>query len=267
MKKGLKYTKNIIKVLIWPIVFIIGQFFIQYGFIASFNNKEKIGFTSSEFLDYVKKDEYITKLNDYINSKTLIIIFLTMIIFIPIFYKLYKKYKRENTFKLNNIFIPIVFGICISLIYNIIVYSLNIKFNFTNIYELSKLPIIVQIISSGICGPILEEFLFRGLVYNKLKTFNKKKSAIIITSVIFALFHNNIVNAIYAFIVSFVLTYLYERYKSLKAPIIMHITLNITIMLLLPLILHNYIVFNLYLLIVSVVVLFLLIFNIKNKVW
>ncbi|MBR4073578.1 MAG: CPBP family intramembrane metalloprotease, partial [Clostridia bacterium] len=78
--------------------------------------------------------------------------------------------------KLNNIFIPIVFGICISLIYNIIVYSLNIKFNFTNIYELSKLPIIVQIISSGICGPILEEFLFRGLVYNKLKTFNKKKS-------------------------------------------------------------------------------------------
>ena len=265
MKKGLKYIKNIIKVLIWPIIFMIGQFFIQYGFIASFNNKEKVGFSDSEFLEHIKTEEYISKLNNYINSKTLIIILITMIIFIPIFNKLYKKYKRENTFKLNNIFIPIALGICISLIYNIIVYSLNIKFNFTNIFELSKLPIIVQIISSGICGPILEEFLFRGLVYNKLKTFNKKKSSIILTSLIFALFHNNLVNAIYAFIVSFALIYLYERYKSLKAPIIMHIALNTTIIILLPLILYNYLVFNLYLLIMSILVFVILVKHIKNS--
>ena len=92
----------------------------------------------------------------------------------------------------------------------------------------------------------------------KSSNFNKVKTSMILTSLIFALFHTNIVNALYAFIVSFVLINLYEKYKSLKAPIIMHITLNTTIILMLNLIIKNYIVFNLYLLIISLLILFIL---------
>jgi len=255
MKNSLKYIKNIFKVLIWPIVFMVGQFFIQYIFVAIFNNKERGTLTETEFLEIIKTEEYITKLNNYINSKTLIIILITMLIFIPVFYRVYKKYRSKNTFKIKNIFIPIVLGITISLAYNITLYNLNNIFNFTNIFELSKLSIIVQVISSGICGPILEELIFRGIVYNKLKIFNKKMTAIILTSVIFGIIHSNIINGIYAFGVSFILIYLYEKYKTLKAPILMHIFLNTTIILMLPLILKNYLLFNLYLLIVSIIVL------------
>ena len=265
MKNSLKYLKNILKVLIYPIIFTIGQFLLQYIFVAIFNNKEQGNLSNSEFLKYIKTEEYMEKLNNYINSKTLIIIFLTMIIFIPILYKVYKKYKKENNFKIKNIFIPIIFGISISLIYNITLYNVNNIIHFTNIFELSKLPIIVQLISSGICGPILEELIFRGIVYNKLKTFNKPMTAIIFTSVIFGIIHNNIINAIYAFGVSFILIYLYEKYKTLKAPILMHIFLNSTIILLLPLILKGYLVFNLYLLIVSILVLIVLRCYIKNN--
>ena len=247
MKNSIKYIKNIFKVLIWPILFMIGQFFIQYIFVAIFNSKERETYTELEFLEYIKTEEYITKLNNYINSKTLIIVLIAMVIFIPIFYKIYKKYRVENTFKLKNIFIPIGFGISISLIYNITLYNLNNVINFTNMFELSTLPILVQVISSGICGPILEELIFRGIVYNKLKAFNKKMTAIILTSVIFGIIHSNIINGIYAFGVSFILIYLYEKYKTLKAPIIMHIFLNTTIILVLPLIIKNYLVFNLYL--------------------
>ena len=242
MKRVFKYIKNIFKVLIWPILFMIGQFLIQYIFVAVFNNKEQGNLSNSEFLKYIKTEEYINKLNNYINSKALIIIFLTMIIFIPI-----------------------TFGITISLIYNITLYNLNNVLHFTNIFELSKLPIIVQLISSGICGPILEELIFRGIVYNKLKTFNKPMTAIILTSVIFGLIHTNIINGIYAFGVSFILIYLYENYKTIKAPILMHIFLNSTIVLMLPLILKDYLVFNLYLLIVSILVLIVLKCYIKNN--
>jgi len=265
MKKICKYIKNIFKVLIWPILFLIGQFLIQYIFIASFNNKEQGNLSNNEFLNYIKTEEYIEKLNNYINSKTLIIIFLSMIIFLPIFYKIYNKYKKENNLKFKNIFIPITFGISISLIYNITLYNLNNVLTFTNIFELSKLPIIVQLISSGICGPILEEFIFRGIVYNKLKTFNKPMTAIILTSLIFGLIHNNVINGIYAFGVSFILIYLYEKYKTIKAPIIMHISLNSTIILLLPLILKNYLAFNMYLLVVSILALLILKCYIKNN--
>ena len=265
MKKIFKYIKNMFNTLICPILLMIGQFFIQYIFVAIFNNNERGNLSEKEFLKYIKTEEYIEKLNNYINSKALIIVFLTAIIFIPVFYKIYKKYKKESNFKFKNIFIPIIFGISISLIYNITLYNANNIIHFTNIFELSKLPIMVQLLTSGIGGPILEELVFRGIVYNQLKSFNKPMTAIILTSLIFGLIHNSIINAVYAFGVSFILIYLYEKYKTIKAPILMHIFLNSTIILLLPLILKDYLVFNLYLLIVSILVLIALRCYIKNN--
>ena len=265
MKNSLKYLKNIIKVLVWPFIFILGQFFIQYIFVAIFNKKERIGYSESEFLNYINTTQYQDKLNNYINSKTLIIILITMIIFIPLFYNVYKKYKKENIFKLNDAFIPILLGITISLIYNITLYNLNNIINFTNIFEPSPLPIVVQIISSGICGPILEELIFRGIVYNKLKTFNKNMTAIMLTSIIFGFIHGNVINAIYTFGVSFILIYLYEKYKTLKAPILMHIFLNTTIILISPLIIKNFVVFNTYLLVISILVLLIINFKFNEK--
>lgn len=258
MKNSLKYIKNILKTLIWPIIFMIGQFFIQYIFVSIFNSKEKGSLSNNEFLKYIKTDEYITKLNNYINSKALLITLISFIIFIPIFYKVSKKYKKKNNFKISDVFIPILLGITISLTYNITLFSINRLVYFTDKFELSTLPIIVQIICSGICGPIIEEYIFRGIIYNKLKEFNKPTLSAILCSFIFGLFHSNIIDAIYAFIVSFVLIYLYEKYKTLKAPIIMHMSLNITITLMMGLILKNYIVFNMYLLIVSIIILIIL---------
>ena len=258
MKNSLKYIKNILKVLVWPIIFSLGTFIINYIFVSIFNSNQKGTMTNNEFLEYIKRIEYQERLTNYINSKSLLIILITVIIFLPILLKIYKKYRVKNNFKLKNIFIPIAFGISISLIYNIILFYLNNLTPLTNTFKVSAIPILVQIICSGICGPILEELVFRGIVYNKLKEFNKPMRAIILTSVIFGLFHNNIINAIYAFGVSFILIYLYEKYKNLKASIIMHIALNTTIILMLNLIIKNFIVFNIYLLVVSIIVLLVL---------
>ncbi len=258
MKNSLKYIKNILKVLIWPIIFMVGQFFIQYIFVTLFNSNEKGNMTTDEFLKYMETTEYVDKLNNFINSKTLLIIFISMLIFVPIFYSVFKKYKLRNKFNIKNIFIPILFGISISLIYNITLFNVNSVFKFTDKFEPNSLPIIVQIISSGICGPILEELVFRGIVYNKLKSFNKPITAMIICSVLFGLMHMDVVNAIYAFGVSFILIYIYEKYKTLKAPIIMHIFLNSTIILMFNLIIKNYVIFNVYLLIVSICILLIL---------
>ena len=258
MKNKFKYLKKLFKVLVWPIIFTLGTLIVNYIFIALFNNKEQSDMTNIEFLDYIKTVEYQEKLNNYINSKSLLIILIVSIIFLPTLYKVFKKYKEKNNFKIKNIFIPIAFGVSICLIYNITIFELNNIFHFTNKFETSNIPIIVQIICSGLLGPILEELLFRGIVYNKLKEFNKPMTSIIISSVIFSLFHSNIVDAIYAFGVSFILIYMYEKYKTLKAPIITHICLNTTIILMLNLINKNFIVFNMYLLIVSIIILLIL---------
>lgn len=266
MKSSLKYIKNIFKVLIWPVVYMIGQFFIQYIFVAIFNSKEKGNMTNNEFLEHIKTLEYQEKLNNYIDSNTLLIIVISMIIFIPIFYTIYKKYKVKNNFKLKDIIVPILFGVSISLIYNILLFNLNNIVYFTDKFNGNNLPILIQIISSGIFGPIIEELVFRGVVYNKLKEFNKPMRAIILTSIIFGIIHFDVINAIYAFGVSFILIYLYEKYKTLKAPIIMHISLNTTIILMISLITKGFLIFNLYLLIVSILVLLILKNLIKKDV-
>lgn len=264
MKNSLKYTKNIFKVLIWPIIFSLGTFLINYIFVAIYNSKEKGTMTSNEFINYIKTIEYQDKLNKFINSQSILIILITCLIFIPILYKVFKKYKIKHNFKFKNIFIPITFGITISLIYNITLFELDNFFHFTNKFEISDIPIIIQVICSGICGPILEELVFRGIVYNKLKEFNKPMISTLLASFIFALFHTDIINAIYAFGVSFVLIYLYEKYKTLKAPILMHISLNTTIIIMLNLIVKNYLIFNIYLLVISIIILLILRIYLKN---
>ena len=257
MENRFQYFKNIIKVLIWPIIFVIGQFLIQYIFAVIFNVTHKGNLSDSEFLKYMETNEYIEKLSNYIDSKVLIISLITFVIFIPIFYFRYKKYITKNNYKVKNIFEPILFGITISLIFNIVMYGLSNLTSFVN-FNVSKLPIIKQVICSGICGPILEELIFRGIVYNKLKEFNKPMTAIILCSLVFALFHLDLINAIYAFGVSFMFIYLYEKYKTLKAPMIMHISLNTTIILCANLIIKNNIIINASLFLVSIIILLIL---------
>lgn len=247
------FKKNF-KVLIWPIIFIVGQFFIQYIFVARFNYNEKNNINTN-FLEYINTIEYKNKLNNYINSNAILIIILTMLLLMPIFYKAFKKYKVKSKLELKKVTISILIGISISLIYNIIILNINIIFPFTSAFKENNDLIIKKLICSGICGPILEEFLFRGIVYNKLKEFNKQKSSALITSLIFSLVHFDIANSIYAFLVSLIFIYLYEKYKSLKYPIIMHMSLNITIIFMINVIVKNYIILNISLIIISIITL------------
>ena len=85
MQNSLKYIKNILKVLVWPIIFSLGSFVINYIFVSIFNSKEKGAMTNNEFLEYIKSIEYQERLTNYINSKSLLIILITVIIFLPIF--------------------------------------------------------------------------------------------------------------------------------------------------------------------------------------
>ena len=254
MKQKLCYVKKIINVLVYPFIFMLIQTLVSYFFVCIFNNSLKMN--SVELLDYMNTSEYKQLLNSFVSSRSLFVALIMFAILLPLLLFVYKKYYIKNDFKLKNLIEPIIFGITISLIYNIILYNFNNLYYFTDKFHLNNISIFVQILSSGIIGPILEELLFRGIVYNKLKDFNKPITSIILTSILFGLMHNNIMDVIYGFGVSFILIYLYEKYKTLKAPIVMHMFLNITIIVILPLISFNFYVFNMYLLIVSIFILY-----------
>ncbi len=86
--------------------------------------------------------------------------------------------------------------------------------------------ITIQIITAVILGPIVEELIFRGLMYIRLKRMFGAGVAAFVTGVIFGVYHGNVSQGIYAFIFSYGAIFIYERYKKIYAPIIMHMVAN-----------------------------------------
>lgn len=277
MKKFKKY----VKALMWPFIFLIGQFLIQYIFVSIFNNKQIYilqnkypNLNHNEIMNklnqLINTSNYKIELNNYITSNALLILLITIVAFLPLFIYIYKKNKEYNDkLSLNKIVIIMLLGISLSLIYNITVFNINNIIHITNSYQISTIPVYIQILSSGIIGPILEELVFRGILYNKLKKFNKPMKSIIITSIIFSLFHfNSIINLIYAFMMSFIFIYVNEKYKTIKSSILLHITANTTIILFMYILIKNIFILNMFVLIVCIIILITIYLKIiKNDVY
>jgi membrane protease YdiL (CAAX protease family) len=75
-------------------------------------------------------------------------------------------------------------------------------------------------------GPIVEELVFRGAIMKSLERFGLNFS-IVISSLIFGLFHIFTVQAVFAFFIGLILGYIASRY-SIKWSILMHILINST---------------------------------------
>ncbi len=78
-----------------------------------------------------------------------------------------------------------------------------------------------------IISPIAEEMLFRGIIYNGLKTFLKPLPALFMAAAAFGVYHGNDIQGIYAFVMSLLMIYLYEYFGDFKAPVFVHIGSNL----------------------------------------
>lgn len=217
--------KEVIKTLFWPLLFFVGQFIIIGLFMMFYMFK-----TPNSSLD---------NLSSYINDYTLLIMLMECIIFIPIFYKKYKNYKKYNCKSaivsisaiLKIIFISFILSSCLNFIIILFKYYMNIDasnsiINFTTI------------LSTGIIGPIIEELLFRGIVYEKFTNIFQEKIAFYLSVLVFAFFHvGGIFQIIFAFIIGYFLTYIYSKYHDIKVSMAAHIVVNVTSILISPIIL------------------------------
>ncbi len=101
----------------------------------------------------------------------------------------------------------------------------------TKSYESTKVAIYgsslwLQILTAGIMGPIVEEYVFRGLIYKRALRFSKPITAALISSILFGIYHGNWIQLPYAFLLGLALAFVYEKYKNMFAPILLHISSN-----------------------------------------
>lgn len=105
---------------------------------------------------------------------------------------------------------------------------------YTDVAEpaLFSLTVPVSLLLYGIVMPLLEEAVFRMLIFGFLRRRLNFPLSALISSVFFGLYHMNAVQFVYAFLMGLILAYVYEKDRRLRVPFIVHSAANISVYLL-----------------------------------
>ena len=118
-------------------------------------------------------------------------------------------------------------GICLSVAVSIFGISTQDE-AFKQVNELiESQPFWLKIASVGIIMPIQEELMYRGLIYKNIEQRYDHIRAALISSMVFAVMHMNLSQGIYAFLMGFVLAFIYQKTKNIYACITFHCSANI----------------------------------------
>lgn len=91
----------------------------------------------------------------------------------------------------------------------------------------AEIPYIWTFLNVVFLGPIVEEIIFRGITFNYIERASNHKVAIVLSAIIFGLWHMNIVQIVYVPIMGVILAFVYYYSgKNLLFPIVIHILNN-----------------------------------------
>ncbi len=182
--------------------------------------------------------------SSYLSDQTVLLTLCIALVTIP--FMIYFMYRDRENDKMNNrlisydrVAIPkylliVVFGVFGMLMANYLVniFALYMPQSMISSYgEVSEAVygsgMWAQVLAAGIVCPIMEELLFRGVIYNRIKKMTPIWAAALISALLFGIYHGNVIQGIYGFIVGLLCVYIYERYKTIVAPCIFHMTANL----------------------------------------
>ena len=138
---------------------------------------------------------------------------------------------RVKRIKISNVFLLILFAYLIMPLISLInaislVFSQNeIVGTITNVTDNS--PLIVGILTVGLLPAILEESVYRGVLYNEYRKANPK-IAIFLSALLFGLLHQNLNQFSYAFALGLIFALVIEATDSILSTMILHFVINST---------------------------------------
>lgn len=128
--------------------------------------------------------------------------------------------------------LTIVLGISSAVFFNILINLMGIKggetYNQVQTTQFS-LPLYAGIIVYGLITPLIEELLFRAVVYNRARRNYNLPIAVTVTAVIFGAYHDNLLQAVYGSFMGLLICLVYERFGGFIYPYMMHAFANIAI--------------------------------------
>lgn len=179
---------------------------------------------------------YIAVLNQYAAEFTTLI----AICALPFLIRMYRKDKREVTEwwdkkkKLNGraLVVITVLAICVCIAANNFILLSGMTSRNEAYLETAELiyesPMIVQILGLGIIVPVMEEMVYRGLLYRRMREYLPMMFSLIGSSLLFGVYHGNSVQLIYAAVIGCFLAYVFEIFRTVKASVFFHVVANLT---------------------------------------
>jgi hypothetical protein len=84
----------------------------------------------------------------------------------------------------------------------------------------------MQYLVAAVIIPCMEELIFRGLIFRRMRTYAIFSLAALISAVLFGIYHMNLLQFIYATCLGLLLAYVYEQFRTIFAPILLHAAAN-----------------------------------------
>lgn len=225
---------------IWKVIYPVGIYFlisnvISFAFImitAIIMNMDMI--TGQKTVDMVTFQEELTSIL-YKNSMTLTAV--AAAITIPIVWLLFRNDRKKEYIEYEKINV-LSYGLivlaaltaCIGANQLLTIIRLDEIFPEYKQFEQAIYGggIIMQVLAAVILAPIIEELLFRGLVFKRSYGYVGKIPAMLISSLFFGIYHGNVVQGVYAFILGMLFVFIYDKYNTIWAPILAHVIANLT---------------------------------------
>jgi membrane protease YdiL (CAAX protease family) len=187
--------------------------------------------------------------------------FFGCIVFLYIFYKdckrnqqkfLNEQLKEVKTYRLGY---PIVFAIAGNLGLSRLMSLLPKSASMTQYQESSQAlmsgSLLIQLLTIAVLVPIVEEVIYRGLVYKRSLRYLTPRQAMVFSALVFGIFHFNVIQGVYAFILGLAFAYVYHKYQNLNYCILMHAFANGTAVIMQYFSVSNFI--NRYILLYAIV--------------
>ena len=86
--------------------------------------------------------------------------------------------------------------------------------------------LLVEIIGLGLITPVAEELMFRGILYKRFRERQGFWYSAIWSALLFSFMHSSTTQMVYTSLLGVLLSYQYEKFGSLRAPVLLHILLN-----------------------------------------
>ena len=87
----------------------------------------------------------------------------------------------------------------------------------------------VGLVLYGVVSPFVEEAIFRGLMYNRMKRCFGFWMAFLLSSLLFGCYHGNLVQALYGTLMGLLIAFLYELFGGFETAVLSHAVANVCI--------------------------------------